>query len=69
MSYKKTDRHTANCKSDYCVEWDNGTIVWIKDSAIVDSNDMLDTHEVNTLLNVVREDMLEYKYMYEELCK
>jgi len=69
MKYNKTDRRTANHESDYCIEWSDGTLVWVKDDTIVDFNDMLEAEQVNDLLILICTELKEYKSMYEGLCK
>ena len=64
-----TDRATPNCKTDYCLEWDDGTWYWIKDNKVVDANDSLDEYQVNELLIHIVKPLEEYKWMYEELNK
>jgi len=43
---------------DFKIEFENGTIVWIKDKQIVDANDMLEVKEVNIILERL---LSEYK--------
>ena len=62
-----TDRKTVDCESDYCIEWEDGTFLWIKDNRIVDSNDMLEDFKVNEVLEYICKPLEEIKWMYEEL--
>ena len=50
---KITNRKTPNCPSDYCVEWSDGTWIWVKNNRIVDCNDSLDEYKVNELLDYI----------------
>lgn len=59
---KITDRKTGNCNSDYCMEWDNGTYIWIENNRIVDSNDMLEPEQVNDMITHILSD---YEYKHE----
>ena len=64
---KTTDRTTSNCESDYCMEFKDGTMVWIKDGRIVDCNDYLKEEQINLLLDHICKPLEEYKFMYEGL--
>ena len=66
---KVTDRQTANCESDYCIEYPSGTFLWMKDNRIVNNKNMLAPYEVNELLDYLTTTQREYEHMYKRLCK
>lgn len=41
---------------DTAIKFDDGTIVWLRDGIIVDSNDMLSTEQINELLKRMKNE-------------